>query len=96
MKNDCTKRQIADWRAVGTISGPRWPQAWRRGAYLVSMKTRSNAKAKAQSNAHKAFSNYLATRRACLKGHASIQQVAKALALFDLTLAIANLGTRKS
>ena len=68
---------------------------WRRGAYLGSMKTRSNAKAKAQSNAHKAFSNYLATRRACQRHQATIQQVAKALALFDLTLAIANLPTRK-
>jgi hypothetical protein len=57
------------------------------------MKTR-NAKERAQSNAHKAFSYYLAARRAHQRGQATLQQVAKALALFDLTLAVANLGVR--
>ena len=50
-----------------------------------------NQKRKAESIAHKAFSHYLATRRAYCKGQATIQQVAHTLAVFDLTLAIAHL-----
>ena len=61
----------------------------------TTKENRSNARAKAQSNAHNAFSHYLATRRADQRGQATIQQVAKALALFHLTLAVANLPTRK-
>ena len=53
--------------------------------------SQTTAKAKAMANAHRAFSRYLATRRAYKGGRAAIQQVAHALALFDLTFAIANL-----
>jgi hypothetical protein len=50
-------------------------------------------KRKTESNAHKAFNHYLATRRAYRKGQGqvTIEQVAHALGLFDLSLAIANL-----
>jgi hypothetical protein len=50
-----------------------------------------NQKRKAESNAHKAFSRYLNTRRAYQRGQAALQQVAHSLAVFDLTLAIAKL-----
>ena len=53
-----------------------------------------NQKRKAESNAHKAFSRYLATRRAYQRGQATIEQVAHSLAVFDLTLAIAKLKRR--
>ena len=55
------------------------------------VKTKTQNQRKAESNAHKAFSHYLATRRAYRKGQATIEQVAHTLAVFDLTLAIANL-----
>jgi hypothetical protein len=50
-----------------------------------------NHQKKAESNAHKAFSAYLAVRRNYQRGQATIEQVAHVLAVFDLTLAIANL-----
>jgi hypothetical protein len=50
-----------------------------------------NQKRKAESIAYKAFSHYLATRRAYCKGQATIKQVAHTLAVFDLTLTIAHL-----
>ena len=50
-----------------------------------------NLKRRAEANAHKAFSHYLNTRRAFKHGKASVEQVAKSLALFDLTLAIAKI-----
>jgi hypothetical protein len=60
------------------------------------MRANSNTRTRAQAKAQRALSHYLATRRAYQKRQATIQQVAKALALFDLTLAIANLpSTRK-
>ena len=55
------------------------------------VKTKTQNQRKAESNAHKAFSHYLGTRRAYRKGQATIEQVAHTLAVFDLTLAIANL-----
>jgi hypothetical protein len=46
---------------------------------------------KAESNAHKAFSAYLAVRRKYQRGQATVEQLAHALAVLDLTLAVANL-----
>jgi hypothetical protein len=53
--------------------------------------SRTTAKAQATANTHRAFRRYLATRRAYKTGRATIQQVARALALFDLAWAIAHL-----
>ena len=50
-----------------------------------------NLKCKAERIAHLAFSRYLNTRKAYGKGQATIEQVAHALAIFDLTLAIAEI-----
>jgi hypothetical protein len=49
-------------------------------------------KRKAERNAHLAFVRYLNTRRAFQRGQATLQQVAHALATFDLTLAIAKMS----
>ena len=44
---------------------------------------RLNRKRKLESNAHKAFSHYLATRHAYQRGQATLIQLARALARFD-------------
>lgn len=48
-----------------------------------------NLKTRAEANAQKAFVRYVDIRRAYGKGHATIAQVARSLAVLDLTL-IAN------
>jgi hypothetical protein len=56
------------------------------------MKTKTpTQKRKAEIEAYKAFSNYLATRRAYQRGQATMDELAHALALFDLALALANI-----
>jgi hypothetical protein len=48
-----------------------------------------NQQRKAESNAHKAFRAYLALRRRYRHGQATVGQLAHALAVLDLTLAVA-------
>jgi hypothetical protein len=57
----------------------------------MSKADKVNQQKKAESNAHKAFSAYLALRRRYQCGQATVEQLAHALAVLDLTLAIANL-----
>jgi hypothetical protein len=56
---------------------------------MEKIQTKQNRKRKAESNAYKAFSHYIAIRRKLVRGQATIQQVAHALALVDITSAVA-------
>jgi len=67
----------------------------RNSSMKQERENRNTARTRAQANARRAFSHYLATRRAYQRRQATIQQVAKALALFDLTLTVANLPSTR-